>query len=58
MRAFVGGQVTQVGDNFKEGGVVKQGELLLTIDDFEYKSKGFHNGFKVLNKIFRLYSKK
>jgi len=38
LRAFVGGQVTQVGDNFKEGGVVKQGELLLTIDDFEYKN--------------------
>jgi RND family efflux transporter MFP subunit len=39
LRAFVGGQVTQVGDNFKEGGVVKQGELLLTIDDFEYKNE-------------------
>jgi len=38
LRAFVGGQVTQVGDNFKEGGVVKQGELLVTIDDFEYEN--------------------
>ena len=39
LRAFVGGQVTQVGDNFREGGVVKQGELLLTIDDFEYNNE-------------------
>ena len=38
LRAFVGGQVTQVSDNFKEGAVVKEGELLLTIDDFEYRN--------------------
>ncbi len=38
LRASVGGQVTEVGENFKEGGVVIQGELLLIIDDFEYQN--------------------
>ena len=38
LRASVGGQVTEVGENFKEGGVVIQGELLLMIDDFEYRN--------------------
>ena len=38
LRASVGGQVTKVGENFKEGGVVTQGELLLMIDDFEYRN--------------------
>jgi len=36
LRALVGGQVIEVGENFKEGAVVKKGELLLKIDDFEY----------------------
>ena len=36
LRAFVGGQVVEVGDNFKEGAIVEGGELLLVIDDFEY----------------------
>ena len=31
LRAFVGGQVTQVSDNFKEGAVVKEGESIFTI---------------------------
>ncbi len=38
LRALVGGQVVQVGENFKEGAVVEKGELLLRIDDFEYKN--------------------
>jgi Membrane-fusion protein len=29
LRALVGGQVIEVGENFKEGAVVKKGELLL-----------------------------
>lgn len=36
LRAFVGGQVVEVGNNFKEGAIVEEGELLLIIDDFEY----------------------
>ena len=36
LRAFVGGQVVEVGSNFKEGAIVEEGELLLVIDDFEY----------------------
>ena len=38
LRVSVGGQVIEVGDNFKEGGVVRMGELLLAIDDFEYQN--------------------
>jgi len=38
LRVSVGGQVTEVGGNFKEGGVVIKGELLLMIDDFEYRN--------------------
>ena len=38
LRALVGGQVVQVGKNFKEGAVVDKGELLLRIDDFEYRN--------------------
>ena len=38
LRALVGGQVIKVGANFKEGAVVKKGELLLRIDDFEYRN--------------------
>ena len=38
LRALVGGQVIKVGENFKEGAVVKKGELLLRIDDFEYRN--------------------
>ena len=38
LRVSVGGQVIEVGENFKEGGVVRMGELLLAIDDFEYQN--------------------
>ena len=38
LRALVGGQVVEVGENFKEGAVVGKGELLLKIDDFEYRN--------------------
>ena len=38
LRALVGGQVLEVGENFKEGAVVEKGELLLRIDDFEYRN--------------------
>ena len=38
LRVSVGGQVIEVGENFKEGGVVKMGELLLRVDNFEYQN--------------------
>ena len=38
LRVSVGGQVIEVGENFKEGGVVRMGEILLAIDDFEYQN--------------------
>ena len=38
LRALVGGQVIKVEKTLKEGAVVKKGELLLKIDDFEYRN--------------------
>ncbi len=33
--ALVGGRIVEVGPNFREGGIVKQGELLVQIDPFQ-----------------------
>ena len=54
LRALVGGQVVQVGKNFKEGAVVQKGELLLRIDDFEYKNAVVEESAKleVMNRDF------
>lgn len=54
LRSLVGGQVVQVGENFKEGAVVKKGELLLRIDDFEYKNAVIEESAKlqVMNRDF------
>ncbi len=38
IRAFVGGVVTEVGENLKPGGEVVQGELLVAVDAFEYRA--------------------
>lgn len=37
LRALVSGKVTEVGAGLKEGGLIKKDELLLKIDDFDYK---------------------
>ena len=54
LRSLVGGQVVQVGENFKEGAVVEKGELLLRIDDFEYKNAVIEESAKlqVMNRDF------
>ena len=54
LRALVGGQVIEVGENFKEGAVVKKGELLLKIDDFEYRNSVIEESAKleVMNRDF------
>ena len=54
LRALVGGQVIEVGENFKEGAVVKKGELLLKIDDFEYRNSVIEETAKleVMNRDF------
>ena len=54
LRALVGGQVVQVGEKFKEGAVVEKGELLLRIDDFEYKNAVTEESAKlqVMNRDF------
>ncbi len=38
LRAFVPGEVLEVGENFREGGVIAQGDLLVAIDPFEYRA--------------------
>ena len=38
LRARVAGPITQIGGNFREGGLVAAGELLLEIDPFHYRT--------------------
>lgn len=38
LRALVAGRVVETGPTFREGGVAKAGDLLLQIDDFDYKA--------------------
>jgi multidrug efflux system membrane fusion protein len=38
LRPLVGGRIVSVGPNFAAGGIVHAGELLIEIDDFDYKS--------------------
>ncbi|MCL4792409.1 MAG: efflux RND transporter periplasmic adaptor subunit, partial [Gammaproteobacteria bacterium] len=38
LRALVAGPITQIGRNFREGGLVAGGELLLEIDPFRYRT--------------------
>ncbi|MEZ5562101.1 MAG: efflux RND transporter periplasmic adaptor subunit [Gammaproteobacteria bacterium] len=38
LRALVAGPITQIGGNFREGGLVAAGELLLEIDPFRYRT--------------------
>jgi len=37
LRALVSGKIIEVGAGLKEGALIKKGELLLKIDDFDYK---------------------
>ncbi len=37
LRSLVGGKILSIGENMREGAIVKKGETLLTIDDFSYK---------------------
>mgnify|MGYP002713087444 CR=1 FL=1 len=37
MRALVPGEIVAIGENFREGGEVKRGELLVAVDDFPYR---------------------
>ena len=38
LRPLVSGRVIEVGENYVEGGTVREGELLVAIDRFEYES--------------------
>lgn len=38
LRALVPGPIVEVGPNFREGGLVESGELLVQIDPFEYRN--------------------
>ena len=38
MRSLVSGQVVEVGPNFRDGGQVEEGELLVQIDPFEHRA--------------------
>ena len=38
LRPLVAGQIVKVGVNFREGGVVAKGDLLIAIDPFDYQA--------------------
>lgn len=38
LRPLVAGQIVEVGDNFRDGGIVRRAELLVAIDPFEYRA--------------------
>ncbi len=38
LQALVDGVIVEVGENFREGGAVKKGELLIQIDPFDYET--------------------
>ncbi len=38
LRALVAGPIVRVGENFREGGFVAEGELLLKVDPFDYET--------------------
>lgn len=38
VRALVAGEILETGDGFKEGGIVTKGDLLVTIDPFDYEA--------------------
>ncbi len=38
LRPLVAGQIVEVGKNFREGGVIAKGELLIAIDPFDYQA--------------------
>ena len=38
LRALVAGTLIETGENFRDGGVVKEGELLVQIDPFDYQA--------------------
>ncbi len=38
LRPLVAGQIVEVGQNFREGGVIAKGELLIAINPFEYQA--------------------
>lgn len=37
LRALVAGEITEIGDSFRDGGIVKKNEKLLRVDKFEYE---------------------
>ncbi len=38
LRPLVAGQIVEVGDNFRDGGIVHRNDLLVAIDPFEYRA--------------------
>nr|WP_246157223.1 efflux RND transporter periplasmic adaptor subunit [Sneathiella litorea] len=39
LRSLVGGEVVEVGDNFREGALLEKGELLVRVDPFDFESQ-------------------
>jgi membrane fusion protein, multidrug efflux system len=54
LRALVAGKVQKTGDHFREGALVKKGDLLLSIDPFAYKGAVVDASAKIVEAQARL----
>lgn len=54
LRSLVGGEVIEVGDNFREGGLLNEGDLLVRVDPFEFEAQLNENKASLLEARARL----
>jgi RND family efflux transporter MFP subunit len=54
LRSLVGGEVIDVGPNFREGSILEQGELLVSVDPFEFQARLDENKATLLEARSRL----
>lgn len=54
MRSLVGGEVIEVGEDFREGSIVEKGELLIGVDPFEFQARLDENKAQLLEAKSRL----
>lgn len=54
LRSLVGGEVIEVGENFREGGLLEKGDLLVRVDPFEFEASLNENKASLLEARSRL----
>ncbi|MCR9214077.1 MAG: efflux RND transporter periplasmic adaptor subunit [Proteobacteria bacterium] len=54
MRSLVGGEIIEVGEDFREGSIVEKGDLLIGVDPFEFQARLDENKAQLLEAKSRL----